>query len=92
VTTNVNIFYLRQLPIPLFDPEADWCRTLVQLSEALLNGTPDEDLKRARMEALVARLYGLDLNDFEHILKAFPLVDPTVRNRARKAFDEGLTT
>ncbi len=53
------------------------------------NGAADEGQRatlRAELDALVARLYGLDEGEFEHILSTFPLVSEPVKLAARNKF------
>ena len=40
----------------------------------------------ARVQALVAHLYGLSEQDFEHILETFPLIPAEVKERALRNF------
>ena len=53
------------------------------------NGATDADERatlRAELDALVARLYGLDEAEFAHILATFPLVSEPTRLAARNKF------
>ncbi len=53
------------------------------------NGATDEGERatlRAELDALVARLYGLDEGEFEHILATFPLVSEPTKLAARNKF------
>jgi hypothetical protein len=52
----------------------------------LARTTVDEMPEYAALQALAARLYGLDAADFEHVLGTFPLVPQATREAALRAF------
>ena len=60
------------------------------LVRTLLNGlTSAEEMEEyADLQAIVARLYGLDALNFEHVLSTFPLVPENVRLRVLARFKE----
>lgn len=91
ITTNVNMFQIYQLPVPRLvagDAEFD---AIVGRVDRLVNVDASERATlRAELDAIVARLYGLNESEFAHVLATFPLVDAETRERARNAM-EGVT-
>ena len=83
VTTTLNFFILRGIPIPAWNREADDFRAIAQSAEALSRqeglDTPGDlwavGRMRARIEVLSARLYGITVADLDHMLNDFPQVD-----------------
>ena len=83
VTTTLNFFILRNLPIPAWDRENDDFLTIGERAELLAKLEREgekEDLwtlarVRAIIEVLSAKLYGISVNEFDHILRDFPQVD-----------------
>ena len=83
VTTTLNFFMLRSLPIPAWDPEnldfliiGEGAESLARLERE----GGEEDLWesariRARIEVLSAKLYGISVKDFDHMMHDFPQVD-----------------
>jgi hypothetical protein len=45
-----------------------------------------DEAASARLQALVAGLYQLSVNEFEHVLSTFPLIAKEEREAARRAF------
>jgi len=43
---------------------------------------------RAEIDALVARLYNLTVEEFQHILTTFPLVDDSVKSQTLNTYRE----
>ncbi|HEY84297.1 MAG TPA: N-6 DNA methylase [Chloroflexi bacterium] len=107
VTTNINMFYLYQLPLPRLNPGNSCFDAIVPRAARLTCVTSDfaelwseamgEDWDESKvaidpaerqtlrneLDALIAHLYGLNRDDFAHILATFPLIFP--------ASDEGET-
>ena len=46
---------------------------------------------RSEADAVVARIYGLDVTEFSYVLDAFPLVEPAFKNRALELVQAYLT-
>lgn len=93
VTTTVNFFLLDTLHLPCIDENGDVGRELIALARQLTaaEGDPSADAWRvgqwrARSDALVAAAWGLDVGDYEIILRDFPLLDrgqPALAGEAR---------
>ena len=50
---------------------------------------PDERAEiRAELDAMVAHLYGLTYEEFEHILATFPIVKDEVKEKALEKFKQ----
>lgn len=82
VTTTVNFFLLDSLQLPPIDLGSVTARQLVNLVRLVSSaeGDPNGDLWeigqwRARIDALVADAWGLDVDDMEIVLGDFPLLD-----------------
>lgn len=80
VTTSLNYFILRSLPLPTLDPNGLPGRRLATLSRELAGSADTPDLwrtaaYRAEIDALAFAAFGLDLSDATAILDDFPLLD-----------------
>ena len=81
VNTHVTVALVSRLPVPVVregDPLFDRLRAL---SDSLTRSTrPVESMDEyAELQALVASAYGLDEEDFKHVLKTFPLIAESTR-------------
>ena len=91
VNTHVTVSLVSRLPVPVVrDGEPAFLR-LSSLSRTLATSrTAIEDMTEyAELQALVASVYGLTREEFEHVLTTFPLVDATARANSLARF-EGL--
>ena len=108
MTTNLNLFYLYQLPVPRLTAKDPAFAKIVSRAAKLVCTTPEfDDLAAeagigshtkgvtdatlrakllAELDALVAHLYGVNEEEFAHILTAFPLVAHPVKDAALAAF------
>lgn len=82
VTTTVNYFLLKTVPLPSIQADSKTGARIVQLSRKVQDaeGNPNVSLWevgswRAQIDALVADAWGLSLLDLELILADFPLID-----------------
>lgn len=82
VTTTVNYFLLKSLPLPKVTEENSEGRLIVELSREIQAAEGKEDLDllllgtmRAQLDAVVATTWGLSVADMELILEDFPLLD-----------------
>ena len=93
VNTHVTVALVSRLPVPVLRPPDPAFATLAALAHALAHGTPPAEQmdEYAELQAIVARLYGLDEQDFGHVLSTFPLVDDSIKERCLTAFS-GLRT
>jgi hypothetical protein len=86
VTTHVTVALVERLPVPHAsecDPEL---AEVSDLARRIARGGAGSSAAHARLQARVARLYGLDEEGFATVLASFPLVDPAIRDAARAAF------
>jgi hypothetical protein len=91
ITTNVNMFQIYQLPVPrLAAGEAEFDAIVGRVDRLMNVDATERATLRAEIDAIVARLYGLNESEFAHVLATFPLVDARTRERARNAL-EGVT-
>ena len=72
---------MSRLPVPFVEPDDPAFDRMAALVRTLLKGqTAVEEMEEyAELQAIVARLYGLNAEDFEHVLSTFPLVPEAVR-------------
>jgi len=83
--THLSLYLLDALPVPSLGAEAQ--RFLARGALRLSGGDPDPRL-RAEIDATVACGYGLDRQQYEHVLKGFShRSDPDALARCLKAFD-----
>ena len=86
VSTHINAFYIKQLPIPR---DRTVLQSLGNLAQPLLVGRDFEkaregseeitdpkerDLRKATIDAHVAKLYGLTYEELQHVTRQFPIV------------------
>jgi hypothetical protein len=72
------------LPVPSWDGSNR--QRLIALLAEELSGRPDDHEVQGVLDAHVARLYGLNLVEFQRAVAGFPLVASEVRDRAIAAF------
>jgi hypothetical protein len=91
VSTHVTVAMVQRLPVPRPSPgtREDACADAVAaLADALARpACPDRVLLSARLQALVARLYGLTRDDLRHVLTTFPLVADEEKALVLSAFE-----
>ena len=83
VTTTLNFFILRSLPIPSWNAVDKGLLTIAEATQVLASVESDdgeEDLWsvariRARIEVESARMYGISVTDLDQIMRDFPQVD-----------------
>jgi hypothetical protein len=85
VTTHVTVAIVERLPLPRPSRTSAEFRSAVALAERLL-ADPRDTTAMAQVQALAARLYRLDQEQFDRVLSTFPLVDERLRRAAREAF------
>lgn len=86
VTTHVTTAVVEQLPIPTRAEAPRAFREIAAIAR-LLEGRSD-DHAFARLQALVARLYQLSVEEFGHVLGTFPLIPEETRERALSHYRE----
>jgi predicted RNA methylase len=93
VTTSLNFFILRDLPLPPLDTDSATGRRLVELAEFLVAAERNPECpahriaeSRAEIDLAIAACYRLDLADLPLLLADFPLLDrhqPALPGEAR---------
>jgi hypothetical protein len=88
VNTHVTVSLVSNLPVPVVHPGHPLFGRLADCAETLsLGGGPAEEMAEyADIQAIAARLYGLSVANFEHVLSTFPLVPGEIRQRALQSF------
>lgn len=86
VTTHVTTATVERLPVPPWDTAPATAREIAALARLLAHRDDPDAL--ARLNVLVARLYGLSRDEFAHVLGTFPLIARTERDRALRMFGE----
>jgi hypothetical protein len=78
VTTHVTVAVVESLPLPRPERGTRAYASLAELSRRLA-AEPGDAAAQARLQALAARLYGLDAAEFAHVLSTFPLIDDELK-------------
>ena len=89
VNTHVTASLVSRLHVPFItaaDPTFVQIRSLVR--ELLRSGGAEETEAYAELQAVVARVYGLNARDLEHVLATFPLVPEAVRATVLARYNE----
>jgi hypothetical protein len=73
VSTHVTVATVEQLPVPRPARDSIEFKTVVRMGRALA-ARPDDRGGLARLQAVVAALYGCSDAEFSHVLDSFPLV------------------
>jgi hypothetical protein len=85
VGMHVTVSIIERLPVPVIAPDLPAFRAIVALAERISNA-PQDRAAAATLQARVARLYGLDRTEFQHVLGTFPLIPIDERSAAMTAF------
>jgi hypothetical protein len=88
VNTHVTVALVSRLPVPLVRAEDSEFARLAALSRRLAASAEsiEETGEYPELQAIVARLYGLTEDEFEHVLSTFPLVSESAKQRSLAAF------
>ncbi len=87
VTTHVTTATMAHLPVPKPATGSPAFARLAALARALsVKGIDDGAQEYAELNALAAQLYGLNANQFDYVLKTFPLIPAAVRDQAFETF------
>jgi len=84
VSTHVTTALVERLPVPTRQHAPRAAREIAALARALAR-RPDA-AAAARLQAAVAALYQLTIDEFEHVLSTFPLVPKTLRDETLDIF------
>lgn len=85
VSTHVSASIMERLPVPRPTLDSREFRDIVGLTRRIVS-SPYESEPIATLHAQVARLYRLEIRDFQHVLDTFPLVPLSERQAALAAF------
>lgn len=88
VNTHVTVAITSRLPVPVVADDDPAGQRLASLAQTLSESTTavEEMGEYVELQALVAALYGLSPEEFEHVLGTFPLIPTAVRQAALVAF------
>jgi len=88
VNTHVTVALVSRLSVPVVPGTSSTFERLARLGRTLGSGRGlTEDMPEyAEVQALVAHLYDLSEQDFEHILETFPLIPREVKERSLRDF------
>ena len=90
VTTHVTTALMARLPVPRPPDDSPAFRAIAGLARKLsvtgIDAAPDA---YARLNALVARLYGMSGDDYQHVVASFPLLPQSLRDRCVDAEQAG---
>jgi hypothetical protein len=84
MTTHLGSATVEGLRVPRPPYSSPAFEKMVELSHSLRNNFSSSAY--ARLQALAASCYGLDIVEFAHVLSTFPLVEPAERDRALEEF------
>ena len=87
VTTHLTVALVGRLPAPRPPHASSAFTEIAGLAARLGRKHASRDSPHARLQAAVARLYGLDRDEFRHLLDSFPLVPTRERADALDAYD-----
>ena len=88
VSSHVTTAIIGRLPVPRPPANSAAFRGVAALSAALsLAPSPLTHPAYPRLQARVARLYGLDAEELARILETFPLIDDETKGTTRREFD-----
>ena len=87
VSTHVTTALVERLPVPTRQHAPRAAREIAALARALARRPGVA--AAARLQAAVAAVYQLTLDEFEHVLSTFPLVPKTLRDEALDIFRRG---
>jgi hypothetical protein len=88
VSSHVTTALVARLPVPVVAPGTPAFARLHALARTLAGAkTPVEQMPEyPELQARVAHLYELTLDDFTHVLSTFPLIDTDMKDACRAAF------
>ena len=87
VTTHVTAALMSRLPVPRPKHDASSFRELVALARALeISGIEADRGAYAKLNATVAQLYGLNVDQYEHVVSTFPLLPEGLRRECVTEF------
>jgi hypothetical protein len=84
VSTHVTTALVERLPVPTREHAPRATREIAALARVLAHRR--DPVAAARLQAGVAALYQLSIDEFEHVLSTFPLVPKARRDEALDAF------
>ena len=87
VNTHVTASLMSRLPVPVVPPDDPRFDRLNLLSHVLTSAADvDAAVEYAELQAIAASLYGLSAQEFEHVLRTFPLIPQATRLAAYARF------
>lgn len=89
VNTHVTVALVSRLPVPAVRAGDEAFGRLTRLASTLSAGSgPAEAMPAyAELQAIVARLYGLNASEFAHVVQTFPLMEAEIRADVLARFD-----
>jgi hypothetical protein len=79
---------MSELRVPRVPVDSPAFEAMCRLTSRLMASGGSDEEAHARLQAGAARLYGLDAEEFGHVLDTFPLVPERRRRAARDAFGQ----
>jgi hypothetical protein len=88
ISTHVTTTLMARLPVPRPGPDTSGHRSLVESARRLARcrNLEDDAEAYARLNAVAARLYGLTLGGYTHVVSTFPLIPAALRERCVAEF------
>ncbi len=89
VTTHVTTALMSRLPMPRPATGSRPFKRLAHLARQLsVRGIEADEAGYAELNAIAARLYGVSLDQYRHIVETFPLLDQQLRSACVTAFNQ----
>jgi hypothetical protein len=88
VSTHVSAAIVERLPVPRPARDSEPFRTIVSLATRLATAFAD-DAAYAALQAHVAGLYDLTVEEFAHVVSTFPLVEEGVKEATLRTYVRG---
>jgi hypothetical protein len=88
VTTHVTTALMARLPVPRPAGATGTFRELAALARSLEKTGVESDVPGfARLNAIVAALYGLTPQQYEHVVQTFPLLPAALREDCLRSYE-----
>jgi hypothetical protein len=87
VTTHVTTAVMAELRVPRAAEHSTEFDAICRLTGRLMAARGADEEAHAQLQAVAARIYGLDRDEFSHVLGTFPLVAETRRQAALRRFE-----
>jgi hypothetical protein len=93
ISTNshLNMYVIKQVPVPRLETHTELFDEIVSQTRDILNKEVDDEVRENvmnRIDALVARAYGLDGDELEFILDSFEKLEAETKQSIINAYED----